>query len=201
MKTIKFLTYSVFVLLLSISISSCKGDDGAVGPAGADGIDGTNGTNGSDGADGNANVTIITLDNTDVTWVAGSYLGRNSNTFTLTDNSVSQDIIDHGIVLGYVELSSQWYTLPLIWSGSEYQHILNTYALNTINLYAYRDSGNGLLAPGITTWKFLLITDNTVAGRNVNIDSKQLIKNELENAGVNINDYYAVCDYYGIDTE
>jgi len=30
--------------------------------------------------------------------------------------------------------------------------------------------------------------------------SKQDILNELQNANVDINDYYAVCKYYGIDS-
>jgi len=188
MKTIKILTYVIFALFLGLVTSSC-GSDGA---AGNDGTDGTN---------GNANVSIISLNYSDITWSVGSFLGTTTNTFALTDNRVNQDIIDHGTVLGYTKINNQWYALPFTWSNStQSQYVFHTYALNTITLYAYRT--NGVLDPSaLVEYRFMLITDNTVTSSARPAKTKQKIQDELEAAGVDINDYYAVMDYYGLDTE
>ncbi len=179
-----------FALIAVIfALASCKGE---VGPPGADGL------NGTDGADGNANVITISLLETDITWTEGSYLGRISNVFTLDTAVVTQDIVDHGTVLGYCNLYDDiWYALPFTWEnsgGTNRQYVFHSYFLNTIQLYAYQTTG--LLDPGaINEYRFLLITDNTV---NKSVSGKQNILMQLENAGVDINDYYQVMDYYGL---
>ncbi len=192
-----FLTYATFVLFLGFAVSSCSGDDGADGVDGATGSIGTSGTNGTDG---NANVTTISLPYEDITWTTGLFLGRTSNVFTLSESAVTQDIIDHGTVLGYAKLYDLWYPLPFTWensAGSERQHITHTYSLNNITLYAYKTSG--VLNPSVVSeFRFMLITDNTVTGRSSSIEN---IINELAVANVDVNDYYAVCAYYGINPE
>lgn len=150
----------------------------------------------ADGADGNANVTIVSLLSTDITWTAGSYLGRDAYIFDLTENAVSQDIIDHGTVLGFCFLSSRWWALPFIWEnagGTSTQHVLHSYALNTISLYAY--STAGVFNPsGITEYRFLIITDNTVTK-----SSGQDIIDKLTSLGVDVNNYYELMDYFGLE--
>lgn len=193
MKTIKILTYVVFALFLGLVTSSC-GSDGAEGPAGSAGTNGT---------DGNANVSIISLSTSDITWTTGSFLGTAANTFTLTDNRVNSDIIDYGAVLGYSRINDEWYALPFTWSSNtSSQYIFHTYALDTITLYAY--STDGVLNPSaLEEYRFMLITDNTVTATSSArpAKTKQKIQDELKAAGVDINDYYAVMDYYGLDTE
>ncbi len=190
----------IILMLFSIFIISCEGPEGPVGPAGPQGSQGPAGPQGPAGEDGNANVSIISLSSDDITWTQSYYLGRTANLFTLDTAVVNQDIIDHGTVIGYLYLYS-WYPMPFTWensSGSSRQYVLFNYKLNTINLYAY--STNGLLDPdAITEYRFMLITDNTVTSGRKAAGSSVL--DALEDAGVDVSDYYAVCAYYGIDPE
>ena len=183
-------------LFLIVGLFACEGPPGADGIAGADGTDGVDGVDGSDGDDGNANVTIVNLLYADITWTAGSYLGRPANIFDLTENAVSQDVIDHGTVLGFCSLSSRWWALPFIWensSGTSTQHVLHSYALNTISLYAYETAG-AFDPGGIIEYRFLILTDNTVTK-----STGQEILDKLINAGVDVNNYYEVIDYFGLE--
>ena len=185
-------------LFLIVGLFACEGPAGPPGAAGTNGTDGTNGTNGTDGTDGNANVTIVSLMSSGITWTAGTYLGRTANTYSFTENAVNQDIIDHGTVLGYCFLNPNWYTLPFIWEnagGTSRQYTLHGYSLNTITLYSYQTSG--VLTPNaISEFRFLLITDNTITK---SASSGQEILDKLERAGVDVNDYYEVMDYFELD--
>ncbi len=199
-----FTNLVVFLFLLGIVLSSCEGPEGPVGPAGpqgAQGPAGPQGPAGNDGQDGNANVSIIRLASDTINWQAGSYFGRTANVFIINDNMVSQDIIDHGTVLGYGLLSGVWFPMPFIWEksgGSSTQYLTFTYILNEIKLYAYQTSG--VLNPSnVREYRFMLITDNTVTSGRVAAGVS--VMDELKNAGVDVNDYYAVCDYYGIEPE
>lgn len=175
-----------FLLIGFVNIS-CEGPEG---PAGADGTNGTNGTN------GNANVKTITILQSAVTWTNGDYLGVPANTYAYNTSLVNQDVIDHGAVLGYFLLASNWHALPysLNYGSTIWEHITFTHKLNEIKLYAY--SNAGVLNPGVSKWKFIVITDNTITGK-----SKENVKNELISAGIDINNYYQVCAYYGIDSK
>jgi len=195
MKNVKFITYTVFIMLLTIAISSCKGDDG---PAGADGVDGADGANGADGA---ANVTSVELMATDITWTVGTYIGVPSNVFTLTVAELNQDIIDHGMVLGFSHLVgggyNVWGPMPFDYDGGAGTlYIAYTYVLNELTLYAYSSAGTVWDPnPIFPEYRFLLIPDNTI-GKTA---SKESILEELKNAGIDANDYYDVRDYYGIN--
>lgn len=183
-------------LFLIVGLFACEGPPGADGINGTDGIAGTDGADGADGADGNANVTIVSLLSGDITWTAGSYLGRTANIFDFTENVVNQDIIDHGTVLGFCYLSLRWWALPFIWEsngGTNTQHVLHSYALNTISLYAY-DTAGAFNPSGITEYRFLIITDNTVTK-----SSGQDVIDKIKGAGVDVNNYYEVMDYFGLD--
>jgi hypothetical protein len=193
------------ILIVFAGLFSCEGPEGPEGPAGlkgdtgatgATGAAGATGATGQNGQDGNANVKIISLLSSDITWTEGDYLGRIANTFSLTNDAVNEDIIDHGVVLGYCKLDV-WYQLPYTWDdigGSYTEHILHTYSLNTITLYAYQI--DGVLDPIlITEYRFLLITDNTV-GKGVSTETN--ILSRLTEAGVDTGNYYEVMDYFGL---
>jgi hypothetical protein len=180
-------------LLLMVGLFACEGPPG---PAGANGTNGTDGADGSDGADGNANVTVVSLLSSDITWTEGSFIGTPANVFSLTESAVNQDIIDHGAVLGYL-FFSQWWAMPFTWEnsgGTTRQYVHHSFELNTITLYAYQTSG--LLNPSIPEYRFLLITDNTVTK---SASSEKEILDKLEQAGVDVNDYYEVMDYFGLE--
>lgn len=188
------------VLMISIVlvfVSGCEGPEGPTGPQGQQGPQGDAGPQGPQGPSGNANVVSISIDDADITWSAGTYLGRTSNVFTYTDEAIDQDIIDHGTVIGYLLLFGEWYLMPLIWentAGTSRQYILYTYNLNTINLYAFQTSG--VLTPGTTEYRFLLITDNTVMGKT---SSEGNIVDRLKSSGVDINNYYEVMNHFGLE--
>ena len=190
--------HSISKLMYLASIFLIAGLFSCEGPAGADGTDGIDGVDGVDGQDGNANVTIVTLEYADITWTADTYLGRTANVFDMTEPAVTQDIIDHGTVLGFCFLSARFWALPFTWhsdGGTLVQHVLHSYALNTISLYAYTTSG--VMDPnGITQYRFLIITDNTV---NKSVASGQRILDKMEKAGVDVTDYYSVMDYFGLN--
>ena len=189
MKKAKNLFYFLSIFMVA-SMFSCKG------PAGEDGIDGIDGT---DGQNGNANVTIISLAKANVTWTAGDYLGRTANTYSLTTTAVTQTILDHGTVLGFCYLSPDWYALPFSWmdnAGTLTQYIFHAYSLNTIKLFAYQTSG--VLDPAsISQYRFLLITDNTVMTKST--ESSMSIIEKMTEAGVDVNDYHQVMNYFGLE--
>ncbi len=195
MKTTSSKLMYVLFLIIFAGLIGCKGEKGDMGPAGANGTDGTDGTNGTNG---NANVTTLSLLSTDITWTAGSYLGRTSNVYVMTENAVNSDIIDHGTVLAYCRLGEDWYALPFTWensTGTSRQYVFHSYALNTITLYAYQTTG--VLNPlAIEEYRFLLITDNTVVTKGAS--AQQDILNSLSKANVNVNNYYEVMDYFGL---
>lgn len=173
-------------LLIIAGLFACEGPEGPQGPPGVDG---------TDGVDGNVNVTIVDLASSSFVWTSGNYLGRASNIYSFTENLVTQDIIDHGTVLGFCFLSPNWYALPFIWEnsgGTSRQYVFHTYALNTISLYAYQTGG--VLNPSqITQYRFLLITDNTVTK---SASTEQGILKKLVNAGVDVTNYYELMDYF-----
>ncbi len=195
----KFIYILALVLVATAGFISCEGPEGPEGPqgpAGPEGPEGPEGPQGPQGPQGNANVTLITLDDADVTWEDGSYLGRDSHVYTFTANEIDQDVIDHGIVLGYFNLFGEaWYEMPWSWennAGTSRQNILHTWVLNSITLYAYQTSGT--LTPGITEWRFLIITDNTVMAKG-----GKTTKSDFGLDGVDTSNYYEVMDHFGLE--
>jgi len=169
-KTIKFFTYSVFILFLGIAISSCTGDDGADGTAGAD------------GQDGNANVISVTFPN--VTIAVGNHL------FSVPE--LTQSIFDTGVVLGYVQSIGQtkWVPLPFVTNPPMHMEI-ESFELGEILVHSSLS--------GVFNFRFILIESSTNKNGKSTLNSRQEIYTELKNAGININDYHDVCDYYGIN--
>ena len=202
-----FKLMNLAIMIAFLGVVSCEGPEGpegpagptgATGPAGPAGQTGAAGQNGEDGQDGNANVTIINLLSSDIEWTEGEYLGRAANTYSLTNDAVNEDIIDHGVVLGYLKLDV-WYQLPFTWEdigGTYTEYILHTFSLNTITLYAFQT--NGVLFPtSVTDYRFMLITDNTVTGSKGDSAEKDILS-KLNKAGVNVSNYYEVMDYFGL---
>ena len=197
------LKLSLVLFLFAITgISSCKGPtgpEGPKGPKGDTGATGATGDTGATGANGNANVKSIVLLSSDITWIAGDYVGRAANTYSLVDTAVNNNIINHGCVLGYASVANEWFVLPFSWEsddGTLRQYLTFTYSFNTITLFAFET--DGVMDPsGVDKYKFLLITDNTVmTGKGASAEKEIIAK--LAKAGVDIKNYYSVMDYFGI---
>ena len=205
MKTIKFLSYSLFVLFLSISISSCSGDDGS------DGATGPAGTNGQDGTDGNANVQTYVYNTP--SWEPSGSAMHIDMTGILTD-----DVIANDAVLVYTNHTTSIGDRINIIPGSVWNSNYRDYSIflrdsndnNPFSLSIVSLEMNGSFTPNANLWaikwvKVIIIESEnttTVTGNGARpTSSKQRVYSELENAGIDANDYYAVCEYYGINPE
>ncbi len=195
---------NLLIMTAVAGLFACEGPDGPMGPAGPKGDTGPIGPigqTGPAGKDGNANVTVVSLLSKDITWLEGEYLRRPANFYSIEDAPVNDDIVDHGVVLGYCSIYDNWHLLPLTWEnsdGTERQYILHSYSLNTITLYAYQTSG--VMEPDplvITEYRFMLITDKTVTGTKGTSAEKTILM-KLEKAGVNVNNYHEVLDHFGL---
>ena len=210
MKKTIFKLRNIFILAAIAGLFACEGPEGPMGPvgpkgdtgpAGQTGQTGPAGQDGQDGQDGNANVTVISLLSTDITWLEGEYLGRPANVFSLESAAVNDDIIDHGVVLGYCNINENWQLLPFSWEdvdGLLRMYLLHSYSPGTITLYAFMTGG--VLEPDpliITEYRFMLITDNTVTGAK-GVSSRDDILTKLEKAGIDINNYFEVRNYFGL---
>jgi hypothetical protein len=206
MKTILMRTGILMVIFAMAGLVACEGPEGpqgqkgdtgatgATGPAGPAGQAGENGTN------GNANVQILNLLSSNITWVEGEYLGRIANVFSFTDDLINDDIIDHGTVLGFCYMFEEWRSLPLIWEDTDgllRQYVIHTYSPKTITLYAFQTGD--VLDPGeITEYRFMLITDNTVTGSKGEKSGNNILE-KLTLAGVDPGNYYQVMKYFGLE--
>lgn len=170
MKKVISKTQHVFMVLIIMLTFSCSGEDGADGLNGATGQDGTN------GEDGNANVTSVLLEN--ISFVPGET--------TLTVTELNQDILDSGVVIGYLRNSgeSTWFALPLSFGGFEL--FIQSIQLGSITIRA-NYVGN------VTDFRFVLIESTNKSA------SSSSVYSELKTAGVDINNFNEVMDYYGLD--
>ncbi len=190
MKTISKIKYGIILALFAFFVSC----EGPMGPAGADGKDGTNGidgVDGTDGQDGNANVIASA-------WITPTWSATNAayGEFTADEAAITTDFMNTGVVLSYTD-----------WTGAG-QFV---YALP----YTFQDGGtvsvNFNMQAGKIKWWFQAdhnYTPNTGAKfryvlipastTSKSANPKQEILYNLDRAGVDINNYYDVCAYYGI---
>ncbi len=89
--------YVLLALIIALTFS-CSPEDGEIGPQGLA------------GEDGNANITSIIME--DVSLHVGG-----SNNFNIPE--LTRDIVNNGVVFGYVGQASAWEPLPLIQNDSE----------------------------------------------------------------------------------
>ncbi len=185
MKKLKFLTYSMIALMLIFSVA-CEGEEGAIGPAGIDGI---NGIDGTDGQDGNANVNTYTYD---LSTMTGSIWQINAPQLT-------QDVLDNDGILCYVRRSNIYYPVP----GTAFNdEIKVNLVLNASWLYFYNRMSGANITPTVGTYdlfKLVIIESSSTSSGRTSYSPTQRIQNELENAGVDINNYEDVMDYYGLE--
>lgn len=172
MKNVISKTKYMFIALIIALISSCSGEDGINGIDGAEGPAGQDGTNGQDG---NANVTSVLIEN--ISFVAGEKI--------LPVTELTQDILDKGVVFGYLRNSgeSTWFALPLSFGGFEL--FIQSIQLGSVTIRA-NYVGNG------TDFRFVLIE----ASNSTNNSS---VFTDLKRAGIDINNFNEVMDYYGLD--
>ncbi|WP_378180399.1 hypothetical protein [Aquimarina sp. SS2-1] len=155
----KFLTYVMMAFALVFTTASCDGEDG---------MDGAEGPQGPAGQDGNANVIVRTVDN--VVWTEASYLGRTANQFVITDNDITQDVLDNSLILVYFQLFGDdiWYpmTYSFPYASGDSEMITFTYSLNTLSIYALSTSGP--LNSAISQLKYVIIEGTQTSAADFN---------------------------------
>lgn len=194
------------IMIAFLGVVSCEGPEGPEGPAGPTGATGAAGPAGPAGAagqNGNANVTTISLPASEITWAEEIYFGRTANIYSLTNDAINQDILDHGTILGYckiMELPDIWTPLPFMREsndGLNRMYIQFDYTLNTITIMAYQTTGIFDPTDYAIEYRFMLITDNTITGAKG--EGAEDLLARLKKAGVDLDDYNEVTEYFGLE--
>ena len=188
MKNVISKTKYVLMALIMVVTFSCSPEDGADGAQGAQGPAGQDGTNGQDG---NANVQTYTFDTST----------ENGSIWTITASQLTQDVLDNDAILTYLRRSNgSYYSVPGTSFGDEIKAAL---LLSTIEFYFYNRMTGATITPAVGNYDLLKLviieSSNTTAGRGTSKSKKQDIFNELKAAGVDVNNYNEVMDYYGLD--
>ncbi len=179
MKTISKIMY--FALLITGLLTACKGPAGPPGKDGQDGMDGT---------DGNANVQTYVFN---TSTMSGSI-------FTFNLNAITQDVLDNDVILTYYKQSGFYYAAPGPGYGGYYiTRVYSTVGIHYLQFYNWNGTSYSISAGDITKVKIIIIeSSNTTSSKEAN---RMKMLDELENAGVDIDNYYAVCEYLSIDPE
>ncbi|QRM89436.1 hypothetical protein FG167_09350 [Lacinutrix sp. WUR7] len=179
--TISKSKYFLLALLVAFSFS-CSPEDGE------DGADGAIGATGTNGEDGNANVETYTYDISALT----------GTTINISTAQLTQDVLDNDGVFVYIQRNSNYYPIP----GTSFNDEIKTILINgAIELTFYdRITGASVSIPAnrYTLLKMVIIESNNTTTGRTSATAKQQALNDLNQAGVDPTDYYAVCDYYGI---
>ena len=182
----------MYVILLAVitAFVSCKGEIGPAGPAGADGTNGIDGTDGSDGTDGNANVTASA-------WITPVWSATNATfgEFSSTDAAITADFMNTGVILSYTDWTGGGqivYALPYTFQDGGTVSVNFDMQLGKIHWWFQADHN---YTPN-TGAKFRYVLIPASASKSAN--PKQEIFYNLDRAGVDINNYYQVMDYYGL---
>ena len=173
-----------------------------------DGADGMDGIDGQDGADGNANVN-------NYRFISPSWGTTGSGMIINMPGILTEEVIENNLILIYVQTESANRTVLIpgsVWDLSRLRYVEFSVNINGftggMSIVSREADGaftlNGDLEP--LAWVNVVIAEslsgvttngNELASKTENFKDKAL-KN-LSNAGVDVNDYHAVCDYYGIE--
>ena len=180
----------------ALGIPGPQGEQGPAGIDGVDGVDGTNGTDGSDGtdgADGNANVNTYVFD---LSSKSGASIPNNLPELT-------QDVIDNDLIIGYLQngVSGTYYPVPAsVWPNGTggFYDVATDIAVGKYWVHFYQVGTQTLMSVlGVELGKLKIVIAESTS-TNTGKTGKESIREELKTAGVDMNDYYAVMDYFGL---
>ena len=192
MKTKLFKRLFVLVLLAGIAFS-CKGPEG---PAGKDG---------EDGKDGNANVQTYVFNNP--SWESGGPYMQIDMPGILT-----QDVLDNDVILVYIKnddgsnFNYVWQLPGQVWCGTTYRYRYYALVFDVDYFWIISRELDGSftqvsdLYP--VDWVKVIIIESTntsTTSGNGSRPAKYEILDKMEKDGVDLNDYYQVCDYLNIE--
>ena len=188
--------YVVMALMVLIAFSCSKdgedGSDGAIGPKGDQGEQGPAGDNGEDG---NANVNTYVYD-----------LSSESGSSIPVDlPDLTQSVIDNDLIIGYLQNgagSGTYYPVPAsVWPNGTggFYDIAVDIAVGKYWVHFYQVGTQTFMdVTSVELGKLKIViaeSTNTTTGKS----GKESIRESLKSARVDINDYYAVMDYFGLD--
>jgi hypothetical protein len=189
--------YVVMALMVLIAFSCSKdgedGSDGAIGPKGDQGEQGPAGDNGEAG---NANVNTYVYD-----------LSSESGSSIPVDlPDLTQSVIDNDLIIGYLQNGagngSTYYPVPAsVWPNGTggFYDIAVDIAVGKYWVHFYQVGTQTFMdVSSVELGKLKIViaeSTNTTTGKS----GKESIRESLKSAGVDINDYYAVMDYFGLD--
>jgi Collagen triple helix repeat (20 copies) len=198
----KRFAFLALCLLLCIGLTSCTGDTGPAGVDGTDGADGIDGADGADGRDGvdgedgfdgqDGNANVIFSDWFAPTWTVPSTFAA----FVHPVPDITQEILDTGVVLVYADMFNHIYPLPISFIGDGNPKEFNFW-LDLGALRIWFTAETDLTPDPDTRFRYILIPGSTAIAKSAN--PRQAIYNELEAAGVEIDDFASVCAYYGLN--
>ncbi len=191
MKTIAKIKYVFFIAVIAAFVS-CKGEMGPAGPAGADGKDGIDGQDGADGQDGNANVTASP-------WITPTWSATNAvyGDFDYDVAEITADFMNTGVVLSYADwtgLGQLIYALPFTFQDGGTVSVNFNMMPGKIGWWFQAD--HNYTPNSGAKFRYVLIPASA-ASKSAN--PQQEILYNLDRAGVDINNYYQVMDYYGLE--
>ncbi|RAV27467.1 hypothetical protein [Sinomicrobium soli] len=185
-------------------LTACSPEDGKDG---IDGINGEQGIQGEPGQDGNANVVSRTFRFSQITWTRTTLFGTNYAVANLDIPEITRDIIDNGVVMVYGGFfwGQPWSALPI--SYNETGKTVNfSYGIATggVTLRMHYADNDSPTFPGIP-FRVVVIEGNAATDGDENRisnnnggDAKESVYRELEQAGVDINNYNAIAKYYNL---
>ena len=180
MKTISKIIYAFILAFVSFFIS-CEG------PAGADGKDGI------DGKDGNANVIASQ-------WISPEWSATDTTfaEFFYNDEKITEEILNSGLLISYVDWYgdlSQVHSLPLTYVYSGYDINYNVTSLIGKIRWWFLTQYASYTPPSDMRFRYIIIPSNS---SDKSANPQQEILYSLDKAGVDVNNYYDVCAYFGI---
>jgi hypothetical protein len=187
MKQAKFIMLALF---LAAFFSNCS-KEGPQGPAGAQGAQGPQGVKGDPGPQGIPGSSNVILYN---------FPSRTFTTLTSYQLTIDPGKVDSSIVLAYYnpagEVATAWYPIPGLGNSGFFQARSFIYQTATspsvysLTVRLMNANGTGDYGTQVTWAKtriFFIQATQLVIGRKT--------------PAPDVNDYYAVCRYYGIPTE
>lgn len=168
MKKTIFKTGLFLVVALFAMSCSKDGEVGPAGPAGANGINGTNGTNGNANVNGTTDFTILPTD-----WLSSG----NLKYVTITNNGVTQNIVNTGMVMVYQKVNNSYIALPFSNSGIDRGF---SFGLNyiQISLSAYNNTAF-TISTNFTIRAVIVSSTNKMANPNINWKNYEEVKRAL----------------------
>ncbi len=192
MKNLKLFSFPILLVILSVGIMGCKKDP-IKAPAGPAGVD------------GNANVKTFIYENP--IWNGTYWMDINTG---LTDDQIKNDVI-----LTYIELTNLNNVLRSVPGDIDVYYfdkfILNSLSIPSIiggiRILCRNQAGAGwptASLPNVNFVKIVVIKSTgttTVTGNGMILSGKDAMLHDLESANIDVNDYKAVCNYYGVSAE